>query len=165
MFHVITQRLTLKERLPWCDGAEASDEDIKGTAARVRYAILKRLHANTPFAHKYSEAIALMSLASNIPPSLAELGRLADEIWYLAGDTSVDASWYTKRGLLSGVYAATETFMSQDQSTNFKDTEKFLDRRLEDVRVVGQGASDVAQFIGFAGINTVNVLRSWGAKI
>ena len=165
MYHLVTQRLALKDNVPWAQPPAKDDSVYKGVGAKVRHAVLTRLHANAPFAHRYSEAIAQMSLASNIPPSLAELGRLADEIWWLAGDVSVDTSWYTKRGLLSAVYAATETFMTQDQSTEFKDTERFLDRRLEDVRILGQGASDIGQYLGFAGISTVNVLRSWGVRV
>lgn len=50
-----------------------------------------------------------MSLAGNIPTSISELAKLSDEMWYLAGDTSVDTSWYTKRATLSTVYASTGT--------------------------------------------------------
>jgi ubiquinone biosynthesis protein COQ9 len=48
-----------------------------------------------------------MSLPQNVRSSVAELARLADEMWYLAGDRSVDFSWYTKRATLSAVYAST----------------------------------------------------------
>ena len=48
-----------------------------------------------------------MSLPQNVGGSVAELARLADEMWYLAGDRSVDFSWYTKRATLSAVYAST----------------------------------------------------------
>ena len=48
-----------------------------------------------------------MSLPENVAGSMAELARLADEIWFLAGDRSVDISWYTKRATLSAVYAST----------------------------------------------------------
>lgn len=46
-------------------------------------------------------------MLENIPASIRELGELSDEIWALAGDTSVDTSWYTKRASLGAVYAAT----------------------------------------------------------
>lgn len=55
-----------------------------------------------------------MALPSNVPASLKELALLADEIWYLAGDTAVDSSWYTKRGSVAAVYAAAELFMTTD---------------------------------------------------
>ena len=48
-----------------------------------------------------------MALPENIPDSLRELAKLSDEMWFLAGDRSVDFSWYTKRGTLSAVYAST----------------------------------------------------------
>lgn len=48
-----------------------------------------------------------MSLPENVGSSVAELARLSDEIWFLAGDRSVDFSWYTKRATLSAVYAST----------------------------------------------------------
>jgi rpsU-divergently transcribed protein len=52
-----------------------------------------------------------MAQPSYVPTSIAELARLSDEIWFLAGDTSVDSSWYTKRASLSMIYSSTgETF-------------------------------------------------------
>jgi len=48
-----------------------------------------------------------MSLPENVASSVGELARLADEMWFLAGDRSVDFSWYTKRATLSAVYAST----------------------------------------------------------
>lgn len=106
-----------------------------------------------------------MAVPSHIRPSLRELSLLADEIWFLAGDTSVDTSWYTKRASLASIYAATELFMTSDASTSFSETEKFLDRRLQDVRVVGGGVGNVAEWVGFTGRSVVNLLRSKGVRI
>ena len=53
------------------------------------------------------KALAVMSLAGNIPASMSELAKLSDEIWFLAGDQSHDTTWYTKRATLSAVYAST----------------------------------------------------------
>lgn len=106
-----------------------------------------------------------MAFPSNVPTSLAELARLADEIWFLAGDTSVDTSWYTKRATLAAVYSAAEVYMTQDSSPNISETEKFVDGRLEDLRVVGGAAGDIAEWVGFTGHAVVNVLRSKGVRI
>jgi len=106
-----------------------------------------------------------MSLAGNIPSSLRELFLLADEIWFLAGDDAVDTSWYTKRATLSSIYAATETYSTTDQSTDFKDTQEFLDRRLEEARVVGGAWRNVSEWMGFQRMATVNMARNWGARI
>jgi len=58
-----------------------------------------------------------MSLAGNLPTSISELAKLSDEIWYLAGDTSVDTAWYTKRASLSAVYATTGKHPSKSPFT------------------------------------------------
>jgi len=90
---------------------------------------------------------------------------LSDEIWFLAGDVSVDTSWYTKRASLSSIYAATELYQTTDRSTDMKDTEQFLDRRLEEARVLGSAFSNVTQWAGFQGVAAVNMVRSMGVRI
>ena len=127
--------------------------------------IIERLRANEPIIHQYPEALALMSLASNISTSLAELARLSDEILYHAGDVSLDSSWYTKRALLAGVYASAEVFMTQDKSEGFIETERFVDRRLEGVRRGGGAVGNLGEWVGHTGISAVNVMRSWGVRI
>lgn len=106
-----------------------------------------------------------MSLAGNIPPSLHELFLLSDEIWFLAGDKAVDASWYTKRASLASVYAATEVYQTTDQSTDNRDTEAFLERRLEEARIMGSAWRNVTEWAGFQAMAGVNLARSWGARI
>lgn len=106
-----------------------------------------------------------MAQPSYVPASLSELAKLSDEIWFLAGDASVDSSWYTKRATLSTIYAAAEVFMTQDQSKNFKETESFLDSRLEDLRTLGTTTSAVSQWLDYTGHSIVNALRSKGMRI
>lgn len=106
-----------------------------------------------------------MSLLENIPASLRELGSLSDEIWYLAGDTAVDFSYYTKRASLSTVYASTELFMTTDTSTDFALTEEFLERRLDAVQKVGGAVGGFGQYAGFWASNSFNLARSWGMRI
>ncbi len=37
--------------------------------------------------------------------------QMVDELWYAVGDTSTDASWYSKRAILAGVYTTTSLYM------------------------------------------------------
>lgn len=106
-----------------------------------------------------------MAQPTYITPSLSELWKLSDEIWFLAGDTSVDTSWYTKRASLSTIYAAAEVFQTQDTSVDHKDTERFLDERLGDLRTVGDVVGSVGEWVGYTGRSAVNVLRSRGVRI
>ena len=106
-----------------------------------------------------------MSLLGNIPASLKELNALSDEIWYLAGDRTVDFSWYTKRASLAAIYASSELFMTTDKSNNFTATEEFLERRLEDVQKAGGAVGGFTSYVGFWAGNSVNLARSWGVRI
>ena len=106
-----------------------------------------------------------MAQPSNIPTSISELSSLSDEIWFLAGDASVDTSWYTKRASLSTIYAATDLFMTTDKSPGFEDTREFLHRRFQDVQVVGSTVGSVGQWVGFTAHAGLNVLRSKGVRI
>ena len=159
-YHLVTQRLELKDRIQFPD-------DKMGVGRKVRSLVVERLRANvdTGIVPKWQEALAIMSLAENIPASIRELGALSDEIWFLAGDTSVDGSWYTKRASLSGIYAATEVYQTTDQSTDFRDTEQFLDRRLEELRTAGSAVSNTVQWVGYQGGALVDLLRSKGMMI
>jgi ubiquinone biosynthesis protein COQ9 len=106
-----------------------------------------------------------MALPSNLFIGISELSSMSDEIWFLSGDQSVDASWYTKRASLSTIYAATELFMTTDRSPDFVDTREFLYRRFKDVQIVGSAAGSVGQWVGFTAHAGLNVLRSKGVKI
>ena len=55
--------------------------------------------------------------------------------------------------------------MTTDSSTNFSDTEHFLDRRLEEAMVIGGAVRDVGQWMGFTGMTFLNALRSKGVRI
>lgn len=106
-----------------------------------------------------------MALARNVPASVHELALLVDEIWFLAGDTAVDSSWYAKRASLAAVYASAEVFMTQDASREFQETEAFVERRLRDVRRGGTGVGAVGEWVVFTGMGVVNGLRSKGVRI
>jgi ubiquinone biosynthesis protein COQ9 len=106
-----------------------------------------------------------MAQPAYAPASLKELAMLADEIWFLAGDQSVDPSWYTKRATLSAIYASTELFMTNDHSAGFKDTRAFLRRRIEETGELGSAVRSVGQWLSFTASAGVNVLRSKGVPI
>lgn len=160
LYHLVSQRLGLKDRIQFPD-------EKMGVGRKVRSLVLERLRANVDagIVPRWQEAMGIMSLAENIPASLRELRDLSDEIWFLAGDTSVDTSWYTKRASLASIYAATEVFQTTDQSTDFKDTEQFLDRRLEELRVVGTSISNTLEWVGFQGGALFHLLRSKGVRL
>jgi len=161
-YHLVTQRLALARHAQLL--VDQAEKPL-GIAARVKALTWYRLMQNKDIIHRWQEALALSAQPTNIPPSLSELAALADEIWFLAGDTAVDGSWYTKRGSLASVYAATELFMTTDASAGFGDTREFLDRRFRDVRVVGGVLGGVTEWVGFTAHAGLNVLRSKGFRV
>ncbi|KAJ5544778.1 hypothetical protein N7535_006836 [Penicillium sp. DV-2018c] len=106
-----------------------------------------------------------MSLLSNIPLSLTELHALASDILTLAGDDAVDASWYTRRVAVAGIYASSETVMTRDPTDELVETSAFVERRFEDARAVKEKIETVGQVVGFGWNTAVGLGRSWGMKI
>lgn len=78
-------------------------------------------------------ALAIMAMPQNAPRALRLGWRSADAMWRLAGDTSVDYNYYTKRTILAGIYAATLAVFADDKSDDFADTRAFLDRRIDGI--------------------------------
>ncbi|KAI0864661.1 ubiquinone biosynthesis protein COQ9 [Xylaria cubensis] len=163
-YHLVTQREALAPR------REAILADVTSTStaavpARVERLTWERLLGNRDVNHRWQEALAIMAQPSHVPASLHELALLADEIHFLAGDTSVDPTWYTKRGGLSMIYASSELFMTNDRSPGFGDTRAFLQRRLAEAGSLSGAVGNVTQWLGFTASAGINVLRSKGVRI
>ncbi|KAG6003237.1 hypothetical protein E4U21_002237 [Claviceps maximensis] len=137
------------------DAAETKVADIMWT----------RLLANEDIIHKWQEALAIMAQPSYIPITIRELALLADDMWYLAGDESVDSSWYTKRASLSMAYSASELFMTNDKSPGFVDTRSFMLRRLDETKIVGELIAGISTWTSFTIISSINLLRSRGIRL
>lgn len=63
--------------------------------------------------------------------------KTVDEIWHWAGDESTDYNWYTKRGLLAGVYSSTLLCWMNDSSEGYAQTWDFLEKRIDNVMKLG----------------------------
>ncbi|KAI1656123.1 ubiquinone biosynthesis protein COQ9 [Daldinia decipiens] len=167
-YHLATKREALAPRAKAIFGSEGEGEEQGGLSKvpeKVERLTWERLLSNSEVNHRWQEALALMAQPSHIPSSLRELALLADEIYFLSGDTSVDPSWYTKRGTLSVIYASSELFMTNDRSPGYGETRAFLQRRLDETSTVGGALGSVAQWVGFTASAGVNVLRSKGVRI
>ena len=106
-------------------------------SARVRTLIATRLAQAEP--HKAAVRRGLRILASPANARIAArcTARTVDAIWYAAGDTSADISWYTKRAILAGVYSSTLLYWLDDH-WDLSSTLEFLDRRLAGVASLGK---------------------------
>ena len=124
----------------WRDGDRAMSAELEAldlpsmkirervaTAVKVRFRVMSddREAARRAAAHQASPIYSKSALES--------IYRTVDDIWFAAGDTSTDYNFYTKRLILSGVYISSFVYWQGDHSDDFSDTEKFIDRRIEDV--------------------------------
>ena len=71
------------------------------------------------YVDKWPQGMALGLRPGNLATTLAQLYRISDEVWFVAGDRSTDLSWYNKRHQLTKVFVVTELFMLQDKSQGF----------------------------------------------
>jgi ubiquinone biosynthesis protein COQ9 len=121
-----------------------ADEDMEAKLAklhvpamkvreRIATAVKTRLGILKPHKEAARRAAAFLSLPPNLPLATKLLYRTVDSIWRAAGDTSTDFTFYTKRGILAGVYSATLIRWFNDQSEDERDTADFLAARIENV--------------------------------
>ena len=78
-------------------------------------------------------ANAVLALPQNLGFAARRSWRTADLMWRLAGDTMTDYNHYTKRAILSALYASTLLVFIDDMSEDKAETHAFLDRRIEGV--------------------------------
>jgi ubiquinone biosynthesis protein COQ9 len=97
------------------------------TAVKTRLAVLK------PQKEAARRAGASLSLPMHAALGAKLLYRTVDAMWRAAGDTSTDFNFYTKRGILAGVYASTAMRWFNDTSDDEKPTDEFLAARIENV--------------------------------
>lgn len=123
--------------------AELEGLDLKSMKVRERVTLGVRLRLERNEAHRESirRSLAFLALPRNTPVALKCLHRTVDAIWHAAGDTATDYNYYTKRGLLAGVYAATVLYWLGDDSAGCARTWAFLDRRIADAMRLPRGIS------------------------
>ena len=120
------------------DRLEIMDLESLRIPERIALAVTTRLEILAPSREAVRRALSVLALPQHAPLGLRLLYGTVDGIWYAAGDRTTDFSFYTKRGTLAAVYAATTLYWLDDSSPDFGDTRAFLDRRLAGVASIGK---------------------------
>lgn len=110
---------------------------------RVRYGVWERLMILSPYREVMKASLRHWVNPMKKPTAVKMIWATSDLIWKWAGDTALDYNKYTKRGLLSGVITATTLAWLNDKSEDYKKTGQFLDRRIDNVLVVGKLAGKI----------------------
>ena len=112
------------------DGADLGNMRVRD---RVIFGVRARLEFLAPHKEAVRKGLGVLMLPTHAIQMANITHTTVDHIWYGAGDRSSDFNYYTKRGLLGPVYAATVLYWLNDSSENNADTWDFLSRRIDDV--------------------------------
>ena len=108
---------------------------------RVRKILLSKIEIMNK-EKKFYKKIFLSSLLPNKTVSIyKQLYKSIDQIWYLAGDTSVDFNFYSKRLILAGIYSRVILFFFNNN--NQKELESLLDLNLKRVAKIPELKSKI----------------------
>jgi ubiquinone biosynthesis protein COQ9 len=111
----------------------ATDLKAMKIRERIATAVKTRLTVLKPHKEAARRAAAVLSLPLHAALGAKLVYRTVDAMWRAAGDTSTDFNFYTKRGILAGVYASTAMRWFNDTSDDEKATDEFLAARIENV--------------------------------
>jgi ubiquinone biosynthesis protein COQ9 len=100
---------------------------------RIKTAILTRLALLAPNKEAARRAAATLTLPMHAGWGAKLMYRTVDAMWRAVGDTSTDFNFYTKRGILAGVYGSVLVRWFNDAGEDASATEAFLDARIENV--------------------------------
>lgn len=130
--------------------AELATRDLESMKIRDRIATAVRVRLEQNMAHREAirRALALLALPQNSVLATRLLYRTVDAMWHAAGDTATDHNFYTKRGLLAGVYGATLLCWLNDNSEGFATTWAFLDRRIAEVMRIPKALAGIGKLAG-----------------
>lgn len=100
---------------------------------KVAFAVRARLDALRPHKEAARRAAATLALPHHAPLAAELAWKTADAIWRGLGDKSTDFNFYSKRGILTGVWTSTLARWLADDTENEKATRAFLNARIENV--------------------------------
>lgn len=112
--------------------ALSSPQDLR-VREKIALAVKTRLTLLIPYREAARKTMHYLAFPSHVPQASKLLYKTVNEIWYYAGDTSIDHNFYTKRALLGWVYSSTFLYWLGDQSKDFTTTWAFLDHRIDEV--------------------------------
>lgn len=104
---------------------------------RIFLLVKARLDAYFPYKVAVSSLVTHFAYPANLPSGLRALWDAASQVWYIAGDKSLDYNYYTKRLILTAVYSSTLFYWLQDESKDQQETCEFLRKRIDNVLSVG----------------------------
>lgn len=114
---------------------------------KIATAVMTRLDLHKDHKESMRKLALYYAMPQNSFQGMRHMAKMASLMWYEAGDNSTDFNYYTKRGLLAGVFTATSIYWLNDDSKNHERTKKFLHNRIEDVMKIQKFRAQAEGFI------------------
>jgi ubiquinone biosynthesis protein COQ9 len=118
------------------------------TGERIALGVRTRLRLLLPHREAVRRGLSLLAMPTSGALGPRLLYDTVDATWYAAGDASTDFSFYTKRGLLAGIVAATTLYWLDDRSEGATATDAFLERRLADAQILPRLKARIGRLAG-----------------
>lgn len=110
---------------------------------KVAFAVNARLDVLRPHKEAARRAAALLALPPYTMLGAQLAWRTADTIWRGLGDKSTDFNFYSKRGILTGVWTSTFARWLADDSDDEGATQSFLDARIANVMEIEKAKAQI----------------------
>jgi len=115
---------------------------------KIREGLMFRFRAHQKQREATRRLMSYYALPQHAPQAADHAWKMANKLWYCAGDTATDYNYYTKRTLLVGVYSSTLLAWATDSTPDISITQEFLDRRIGDVMKIEGAKRSVKEFFG-----------------
>jgi len=114
---------------------------------KIKYFVIKRLQlTHDIFDLKKLAKINLKSKSLN--NSLKILFNISDEIWFLAGDKSLDFNFYSKRFILMNIYLNSFLYSISQKNIDLNSLENFVEKQIKAVLAFGKLKNKFKSLVG-----------------
>ncbi len=129
------------------EALEQADLKTMRIRDRITFAVRARIECLEDRKEAVRRAANLLALPMHAATGAKLIYRTVDAIWRGIGDQSTDFNFYSKRGLLTGVYSSTLLYWFNDETENAEATWDFLDRRIGDVMKIEKAKSQAKKIL------------------
>ena len=118
-----------------------------GVTGKIRFLVINRLSIISEYEICFNNIRKYLMSPANLYFTNKLLFSISDELWFLAGDKSLDLNFYTKRLILMKIYTKTFFTWIKDNSENNILTNETLDMQLRRVSKIGKYKLMIANFL------------------
>jgi len=114
---------------------------------KIKYFVVKRLLLTDEIIDL--KKLAKLNLSSKSPNNLFKiLFYISDEIWFLAGDKSLDFNFYSKRFILMNIYLNSFLYLVSQKKRDLNNLENFVEKQIKAVLTFGKLKSKFMNLVG-----------------